>query len=158
MLPRLTYLLPVLPAPQFHTIKKHKRTLEHVCTHPNWTHPGCSCAWGDKLGSLSAWREVEEPLVRGTHQHTPTHAHIESSTSIVGKFHSTPDNRHCPWCLRVENMVLPLWEVESFSSLKGWYRDRQINREKDRECISERKIETGGKDEPAFHLQLVWKI
>lgn len=86
--------------------------------------------------------------------HTQTHIHTHRAVHLYCRqvpLHIRQCTLHPMFKRR--NMVLPLWEVENFSSLREWYRDREINREKDRECIRQKERVRGGKDGSAIHME-----
>lgn len=91
-------LLPVFPPPNF-TEPQHTHTHTQIRTYRHiQTEPTRSTA----VHKVTNWGFCLLKGGWGNPYFVCTHTHIEPSDSIVGKFHSTPDNAHCPRCLRGE--------------------------------------------------------
>lgn len=142
---RVAHLSLPLPPPNFTQL--HTHTDWNIGAHTNRTHPVNSCTRGDKLGSLSTKRGWGTPTL-----HTHTHRTIQLHCGQV-PLHP----RQCTLLptFKKRNMLLPLWEVESFTSLTEWYRDKQINREKDGECIRWISNSCGNEREPKKYITCV---
>lgn len=105
------------------------------------THTHISCAqiqtepsWSTAVHEVTNW---DLCLLKGRWRnpyfaHTPTHTYTHWAIHFYcGQVLLRSRQWELPTMFKRRNMVLPLWEVESVSSLRDWYRDRQINREKD---------------------------
>lgn len=120
-------------SPFFFTPFSHIHTCTYEHTHPyKLNQPGQQLDMRWQIGVFVFWKG----RLGGPHAHIYSNTHTHRA--IQSYCRQVPQNSRqwaVPPTFKKRNMVLPLWEVESFSSLREWYRDREINREKDRECI-----------------------